>query len=125
MSVIENLLALQTLQLKRSSKREAKSLTAEQNALRAEIPEQYLQRFDRLMQRKRKALSIVRRGVCGECHLQLATGVFAGLAFADEVQQCGNCGRFLYLPADEPVFGSEVATKPKSAAPRREAAAAV
>jgi len=43
----------------------------------------------------------VRNGVCTECHLRVAIGALADLAHATDIQVCGNCGRYLYLPPQE------------------------
>jgi predicted nucleic acid-binding Zn-ribbon protein len=109
-NLIENLVALQELHFK-TSKMNAGSRTEAQRTIRSEIPEGTLQTFDRFVGRKKKAVSVVRHGVCGECHLQVAVGILGALAFGQGLQQCGNCGRFLYLPKDEPVFGQDAQPK--------------
>ena len=98
-SLIDNLMALQELRgrASKSMRNRAEQLTA----LRAQIPESLLFTFDRLIARNKKPVSIVRHGVCSECHLQIAVGTLGSLAFGQTVQQCGNCGRFLYLTKDE------------------------
>jgi hypothetical protein len=52
-------------------------------------------------------VAIVHNGVCCECHIRLAVGVIGALAFGDDIQRCGNCGRFLYLAEDEPVVSQK------------------
>lgn len=83
--------------------------------LRGEIPESYLLMFDRLVARNKKAVSTVRHGVCSECHIQVAVGVLADLTFGHGLHQCGNCGRFLYLPEDETVLPKEQPAKANQA----------
>jgi predicted nucleic acid-binding Zn-ribbon protein len=117
-STIENLLALQELQFK--SPKSVPNRSEQIEALRSEIPEAFLRTFDRFILRKKQSVSIVHNGVCGACHLQIAVGVLGALAFGQNVHQCGNCGRFLYLPEDEPVYATEKAPKPKASRPRRE-----
>ena len=113
-SVMESLRALQELALQQ--KTPSVEQKKEIDRLRRNVPESILIQFDRWMVRGRKALAVVRNGVCGECHLQLTVGTIGALAFGDEIQRCGNCGRFLYLPEDEPV-SSPPPTPPTPPAP--------
>ena len=94
-------------------------------ALRAQIPERFLSTFDRFITRNKKPVSIVHHGVCGECHLQIAVGILGSLVFGQGVQQCGNCGRFLYLPLSEAWDAAESSIKTKVAKSRKETAAHV
>jgi predicted nucleic acid-binding Zn-ribbon protein len=121
-SLIESLAALQELQLK-GAKAASGAGGEREKLLRTEIPESFLQIFDRFTQRNRKAVSTVRHGVCSECHIQIAVGTLGTLAFGHGVQQCGNCGRFLFLPKDEPVFGMESHVKSKVIKTRKSPAA--
>jgi predicted nucleic acid-binding Zn-ribbon protein len=115
-SVVGNLLALQKRVLQR--KNHSAEQEKEVDALRKNVPESVLIQFDRWMARGRKAVAVVNNGVCGECHLRLTVGIMGALAFGDEIQRCGNCGRFLYLPEDEPV-SSPPPTPPAPPATRR------
>jgi predicted nucleic acid-binding Zn-ribbon protein len=110
-SVIETLLTLQELGLrhKNASVEQEKEIAA----LRKKLPEGFLTQFDRWMARGRKAVAVVNNGVCGECHLSLTVGTIGALAFGDAIQRCGNCGRFLYLPEDEPVSSPPPAPQAK------------
>jgi predicted nucleic acid-binding Zn-ribbon protein len=118
---IDNLLALQRLQSQSSG---SPASSAEQvAALRREIPESLLRTYDRFAARDKKSVALVRHGVCSECHLQIATGVLGALAFEEGVQQCGNCGRFLYLPEEEPVFPRNPSPPPKAGKSRKRAMA--
>jgi hypothetical protein len=118
-NVMESLLALQSLQLQ--SANPSADLTRQIEALRKEIPESLLVKFDRWMARRKKAVTVVHNGVCCECHISVASGVVGALVFGDEIQHCGNCGRFLYLPADEPVFSQKAVGEAKSARHRKKA----
>ena len=122
-NVIETLLALQALHLKSSPA--APEVQQQIQALRKQVPESLVVRFDRWMARRKKAVAVVHCGVCSECHLQLPVGVLGALVFADAIQYCGNCGRFLYLPENEPVLPARPATKPKASRRRRETAALI
>ena len=99
--IVERLFELQKLELQTDA--DSVGRVAEIKAARAKIPVHILENFERLRVRGEKAVAVVRHGVCGECHLQIATGVLQSLASGEEVQRCGNCGRYLHLPDDEPV----------------------
>jgi predicted nucleic acid-binding Zn-ribbon protein len=115
-AVIENLFALQQLELANA----AAPNHAEQIAtVRAKIPEPILTHFDRLWTRGKNGVAVVRHGVCTECHLAVAVGVISALALGDDLQLCGNCGRYLYLPPDEPVLGAASAASDPQRKPRR------
>jgi predicted nucleic acid-binding Zn-ribbon protein len=110
---MENLLDLQNLEFQ--SDRRSPETEQEIEALRKKIPESLLTKFDRWIARGRKAVAVARNGVCSECHIGLAIGVVGALAFGDDIQSCGNCGRFLYLPESEPLFGREASVNAKPA----------
>jgi len=76
---------------------------AEVLKLRERVPAPVLGHFDRLIARGKKGVAIARNGACGECHLRLPSGTLAALAYTDEVHLCDNCGRYLYLPENEPL----------------------
>lgn len=98
---MDQLLALQKLAL------DPKPLTPDHKAevlkLRERVPAPILGHFDRLIARGKKGVAIARNDACGECHLRLPSGTLAALAYTDEVHLCDNCGRYLYLPANEPL----------------------
>lgn len=95
---MESLLALQNWQSKtRVSAAEKEAAIRE---LRGKIPTQILAHFDRFQIRDKKGVAIVRNGVCSECHMRVAIGVLATLMHGDDIQLCGSCGRYLYLPED-------------------------
>lgn len=103
--IMEQLLALQKLQF------DARSRTSESKAeiekLRAKVPTPILAHYERLVLRGKKGVAIARNGFCGECHLRITSGRLISLVYTDEVQLCDNCGRYLYLPEDEPIGLSE------------------
>ena len=119
-NLIDNLLALQEA-LWDSSKTAPKH-PEQLVALRAQIPPSFLSTFDSFVARKKKPVSVVRRGVCSECHLQIAVGTLGSLAFGQGVQKCGNCDRFIYLPEDESVLAPESASKTKGVQSKKETA---
>lgn len=118
-----HLLALQNLELRNGQR--PPEADQEIEALRKKIPESLLTKFDRWLARGRKAVAVVRNGVCSECHIRLAVGVVGALTVGDEIQQCGNCGRFLYLPEIERGRSGKSVEKAKPARHHREAPANV
>ena len=113
--IMEKLLAVQKLEL------DTKPLTLEHEAevlkLREQLPAPILGHFDRLIARGKKGAAIARDGACGECHLRLPSGTMAALAYTNEVHLCDNCGRYLYLPEDEPLGLTD--SPPPAIAPAR------
>jgi predicted nucleic acid-binding Zn-ribbon protein len=97
--MMENLLALQDLQLRRG--RGAREREDEIEGLRRQIPEPILGHYDRLLARGKKGVALVSHGVCSECHMRVPIGTLVTLAHGQDVQLCGNCGRYLFLPAGE------------------------
>ena len=99
--IVETLLEVQRIELG------GQRLTLEQEEqsvkLRARVPAAVLERFDHWVGRGKKAVAIVRNGVCCECHLRLSSGTMAALAYTTEIHYCDNCTRILYLPEDEPL----------------------
>ncbi len=112
-------------------KLENRRLTPEQEEqfekLRAQIPATVLERFDRWVGRGKRAVAIVRNGVCCECHLRLPSGTLAALAYTTEIHSCDNCTRILYLPEDEPLgltkggSSAPASVEPKAKRPRKRA----
>jgi hypothetical protein len=98
--IMESLLALQRIKLQ--NRRLLPEQESECERLRANVPAAVLEKFDRLVSRGRKAVAIVRNGVCSECHLLLPLGSRAGLACMNEIHVCDNCGRYLSLPEERP-----------------------
>ena len=112
-SIMENLFALQHFQL--LTQTDDRDREGEIEALRKKIREPILGYFDRLLMRGKKGVAIVRNGVCGECHIKVAIGTLGALAFGTDIQLCGNCGRYLYLPEDEMVYSPPSTPKGKPA----------
>lgn len=109
--VIANLFELQKIEFLSSKNAPA--------SLRAQIPSDMLDVYERLRVRGRKAVALVRNGVCGECHLRIPVGTLVDVMHG-EPQRCGNCGRFLHLPEDTPLTVSTSSSAVQSApAPRR------
>jgi len=101
--LMENLLALQELQWRKGKG----AHEGDVEALRKGIPGPILDHYDRLQVRGKKGVAILRNGVCTECHMRVPIGTLVTLARGQDVQLCGNCGRYLFLPAGEPVGGTK------------------
>lgn len=98
--IMDHLLALQRLHFDARA-RTATPLT-EVEKLRTAVPPSTLARFERFVARGKKGVAVARNGVCSECHLRITEGKMVGLSAATDVQQCDNCGRYLYLPEGTP-----------------------
>ena len=97
--MMQDLLALQDLQLRRG--RGAREREDEIETLRRQIAEPILGHYDRLLARGKKGVALVNHGVCSECHMRVPIGTLVTLAHGQDLQLCGNCGRYLFLPAGE------------------------
>ena len=66
--------------------------------LRRRVPEDYLNRFDRLFQRRGRAVVPMSASyACGGCHLQLPVGDVWLVREASEIlASCPHCGCFVY-----------------------------
>jgi predicted nucleic acid-binding Zn-ribbon protein len=115
---MRKLLELQALQ-RRDEQPSAQEL-ARIAELNAQVPRPILDHFNRLLAHGKKGVALVRNGVCAECHIKISSGSWAALVHGTDIQICGNCGRYLYLPpgaasSDEGPLKSE--TRP--AAPKK------
>jgi predicted nucleic acid-binding Zn-ribbon protein len=96
---MESLFALQEIQ--RGTRARGAQAECEITRLRAVVPAPILARYERFAAQGKKAVAVVRNGVCGECHLRIPVGKLVNLSSATEVQHCGSCGRYLFLPAEK------------------------
>src|ERR1035441_6377545 len=85
--------------------------------LRAKIPPPILAHYDRLVARGKKGVALVRNQVCTACHINVPRGVVVTLMNNTDVQLCGSCGRYLYLP--EPAATPEPAPTPEPGATKK------
>jgi predicted nucleic acid-binding Zn-ribbon protein len=65
--------------------------------LRGKIPSQILAHYDRLVAKGKKGIAAVRNQGCTGCHMQVPLGTIMTLRHGNDIQLCGNCGRYLYL----------------------------
>jgi len=115
--LIQNLLALQTLEL--SAEPLALQDEEKMSGLRSKLPKPILDHFDRLIARGKKGVAMVRGTSCGECHLQIPTGTLHALPHHNDIHICDNCGRYLCLPEAAVEVEKEMAPPPAPAKPAR------
>ena len=82
-----------------------KKQISETEALRAEtaaqIDEDTLARYDRLLKKGRANIVVdVEHGACGGCHMKLPTSDVANLKSSQEVNYCPNCSCIIYYTRD-------------------------
>ena len=112
--VMQALLELQNLEFGHDS--DSTTVTAAAAKLRAKIPPQVLGHYDRLRARGKKGLALVRENkVCVECHMQVPIGTVITIMKGEDIQLCGNCGRYLYVE-DKPVAPASPPTPAPAAA---------
>ena len=116
--IIELVLRLQTLQSEKSSA----AVEKEMDSLREEIPAPILGHYDRLSSRGKKGVALVRNSVCASCHMGVPIGSISTLISGSDLQLCGSCGRYLYLPDEEKARFTQPAPAPKPAGRKRKAA---
>jgi predicted nucleic acid-binding Zn-ribbon protein len=96
--LLKNLVKLQELELAKATDAKQKALIQE---LRGTIPPPILGHYDRLMARGKKGIVAVRNRVCSACHMGVPVGTVATIMHGIDIQLCGSCGRYLYLPEGE------------------------
>jgi hypothetical protein len=112
--LIANLLKLQSLGFDGPVGPDTEKQIAE---LRAKIPAPILGHYERLVARGKKGVATIRNQVCTGCHVQVPRGVVLTLMHGEDVQLCGNCGRYLHLPEQPELPKLDAPAKIKS--PRR------
>jgi hypothetical protein len=99
--IISRLLTLQDLQLKTPS---AGNLANEIEALRTEIPDAVLARFDKFLVRGKRGVALVQNSICKGCQIALTVGRVNELITGTGAQICDNCGRYLSLPEADAIL---------------------
>lgn len=76
---------------------EVEELKAERAKLAAEVPDSILPLYERLLKTKAGvAVSPLKDGRCGGCHMKLVTATVVKVQSGTQVAQCEDCGRILY-----------------------------
>ncbi len=119
--LLQNLLKLQTLEFGEAKDKNASATIAE---LRGKIPQPILGHYDRLRARDKKGLAAIRNQVCTGCHMTIPVGTITTVMRGDDIQLCGSCGRYLYLPDEEEIKPVEqpAAAKPAKTPRKRKTA---
>jgi len=94
--ILKNLFELQAIEFGEHIDKATETKAAQ---LRANIPKSILEHYERLRARGRKGIALVRNQVCTGCHMGVPIGMISTLMRGTNIQLCGNCGRYLYLPA--------------------------
>jgi predicted nucleic acid-binding Zn-ribbon protein len=94
-SVLQDLLRLQALEFGETNE---KNIGAQAAELRGKIPQPILSHYDRLRERDKKGVAVVRNQSCTGCHMRVPIGQITVLMRGEDVQLCETCGRYLYLP---------------------------
>ncbi|HET9784313.1 MAG TPA: C4-type zinc ribbon domain-containing protein [Terriglobales bacterium] len=82
---------------------ERAAVTAERDQLRAQVDEEWLRRFDRVLRARGQALAMVDNEACSGCRVRLRPQFLQEMSLdAGRLFVCESCGRMLYLEA-EPV----------------------
>jgi predicted nucleic acid-binding Zn-ribbon protein len=122
MKIIQQLLELQGVEL--GARASSPAARREGELLRREVPEPILGHYNRLVSRGKKAVAVVRRGVCTGCQMRLPSGIYAKLLRDDDICVCDNCARYLMLAPEEDATAAPITPLvPKRTARRRVAVA--
>ena len=97
--IMEALLKLQEAQIRAELKPGEENSTTRK--WRQAVPKPVQGHFDRLRSRGKKGIAVIRNGTCTGCYIKAALGVMLTLRNETDIQLCGNCGRYLLLPAEE------------------------
>ncbi len=66
--------------------------------IRAKLPEDVAERYDRLQKRYPLAVVPIAHGSCSRCGLAVPASVVIAARAGDSLQTCPHCGRFLFYP---------------------------
>jgi predicted nucleic acid-binding Zn-ribbon protein len=94
-----DLQALQQILRRRARASAAQKARVQQ--LEKNIVPSMLEHFYHQLACDRRAVALVRNGVCGECHIRLPSATLSELRRPGLVPLCENCGCYVALPAEE------------------------
>lgn len=98
-AIIDDLFALQQILLQGDSAPAARKALIQ--PLRDRVPPVILAHFHRSFACGRRGVSVVRHGVCSECHIRVARAMIHSLARPTDLHLCESCGAFLMLAPEE------------------------
>ena len=105
--IMRNLFELQSLEFDATIQPDTEERIAE---LRGKIPTPILAHYDRLGDRGKKGVALVRHQTCSGCHIGVPLGLILDLRRGEDVRLCDNCQRYLYL-RDETAADASPSTK--------------
>ena len=103
-NVLSQLIQLQELSFAKEEQKASKSkmpldqLEKAVANIRAQLPAEVADRYDRLQQRYPLAVVPLAHGSCSRCGLAVPAAVVNAVKAGDELQNCPHCGRFLFFP---------------------------
>jgi len=100
--IMKSLFELQVLEFAATIPPAAQARIAE---LRALLPAPILAHYDRLADKGKKGVALLRHQTCSGCHMRVPLGVVLDLRHGEVACLCDNCRRYLYLREDAPVAG--------------------
>ena len=112
--MMQTLFELQSLEFDETIQPNIEERIAE---LRGKIPKPILSHYDRLGDKGKKGVALLRRQTCTGCHMRVPLAVVMDLRHDDEIRLCDNCQRYLCLVEDtaednvEPATGKTVVKK--------------
>jgi predicted nucleic acid-binding Zn-ribbon protein len=112
--MMQTLFELQSLEFDKTIQPNTEERIAE---LRTIIPKPILSHYDRLGDKGKKGVALLRHQTCTGCHMRVPLAVVMELRHDDEIRQCDNCQRYLCLEEDtaeaavEPATGRTAANK--------------
>jgi predicted nucleic acid-binding Zn-ribbon protein len=89
--LMQNLFELQSLEFETPLQPDSERRIT---GLRAKIPNPVLSHYDRLADKGKKGVAILRNQVCTGCHMNVPVGVALDLKRGEDVCLCANCGRY-------------------------------
>jgi len=114
--LLQSLLKLQAIEF---GEIKEKKMEKQLGDLRTQIPAPILAHYDRFRAQGKKGMAAIRNQVCMGCHLQVPRATVINLMHGDDIQICGNCGRYLYLAESQDPQLPAPAPAVKSAAKSR------
>ena len=103
-SVLNQLIQLQELNFAKEEQKASNSkmpldeLEKAVANIRAQLPPDIADRYDRLQRRNPLAVVPLAHGSCSRCGLAVPTAVVNAVKAGEQLQNCPHCGRFLYYP---------------------------
>lgn len=92
--IMKNLFELQSLEFDETFQPDTEECIAK---LRANIPAPILAHYDRLGDKGKRGVALLRNQTCSGCHMRVPLGVVLDVKRGDDIRLCDHCQRYLYL----------------------------